>query len=149
MSDRIEVSPLSPARQCARSYSLVIKRPVVDRGADAHALAVDERGYDADLLVHVLARPAAARRAVQIQRFDFLADDGGSLGGVRPRRDAEPDLIRPLLRIEGAAVKRRAADQVDAQLVELGADALADDLAREPGTRGGIVTAVADLAFAN
>src|SRR5215813_10851785 len=73
MSDRIEVLPLSPARQCARSCSLGIARPLLDGDAGGNSLAVDQSRHDADLLVHVFARAAATARPVGVQSFDLLS----------------------------------------------------------------------------
>src|SRR4051794_32139698 len=75
IADRIDVLPLSPARQCATSYNFGMRAPFAQRDARPHAGAVDQRRHNADLLVDVLARATAARGPVGVQRFDFVADD--------------------------------------------------------------------------
>src|ERR1700719_1076137 len=108
MTDKMDVLPLSPARQCARSYSRRLIRPILDRDAWSDFGSVDEDGYDADLLGHAFARAAPSRGAVEVQRFDLLAHDRGFLRGRSPRRHPQPNLKGILPRIERPAMRGRA-----------------------------------------
>src|SRR2546430_8585782 len=101
---------------------------ISDGDAGMHTVAIDQRRNDADLLLHVLARAATARRAVRIQRLDFLADESRPLGRRCARRDAQTNLVRMFVGKKRASVERRAADQVDAQLIELAVQSLANDV---------------------
>src|SRR6266700_4983171 len=149
MSDRIDVSPLSPARQCASSCSLRIARPLSQRhlGGDLHAL--DQRRDDPDLLLHVFARAAATRRAVGVERFDFLADKHRALRRRRTGGYAKADFVGLLGGVERPTVQRSAADQIDAHVGKPGAETLANDLSGKSRARQGVGPAIADLALAD
>ena len=128
--------PLSPARQCARSYSFGMRAPFAQGHVARHARAIDQRGHDADLLGDVLARAAATRGTVRVERLDLVADDCGLLArSPRVAATRSRTSYGRASRVEGATVQRRAADEVDAQLGEAAAETLAKDLARRVRAR--------------
>src|SRR6185369_17562036 len=118
ISDRIDVLPLSPARQWARSYSFFFTPPLPHCHFGFDFVARDEAGDHADLLVHVLARAAAAARSVGPQRLDFFTDECRFLARGGTRGHAHPYFIRPRGLVVRFAVQRRAADVIDAHLLE-------------------------------
>jgi len=88
--------------------------PKLDTGLDTRT--VEQCRHNADLLVDVLARTPAARRAVGVQSLDLIADDRRLLARARAARDTQSDFIRPLIAVERAAVQRGAANEIDTQL---------------------------------
>src|SRR3954469_18552349 len=119
MSERIDVSPLSPARQCARSYSFGMRRPLAQGDLRLHPFTIDQGRHDADLLVDILARTASTGGTGGIERFDFLADHGRQLCSGSACSDAQANFIRSVPVAVCASVQRRAADEVDAHFGEL------------------------------
>src|SRR5215467_2169679 len=105
MSDRIEVLPLSPARQCASSCSFGIARPLLDGDTCRDLLAVDHGRHDADLLVHVLAGATTTARPIGVQRFDLFADRHCLFGGRGTPGNAQSHLVWPLGLVERAPVE--------------------------------------------
>src|SRR5215469_13944043 len=93
ITERIEVSPLSPARQCASSCSLGIARPLLQGDLRGDSLAFEQSRDDADLFPYVLARAAARRGPVGVERFDFLADDHRPLRGRRACSHAQANFV--------------------------------------------------------
>src|ERR1022692_2746040 len=148
MSERMDVSPLSPARQCASSCSFGIARPLLDRHLRRNALPVDQRRDDADLLMDILAGAAPARGTVGVERLDFFADDHRPFCGRSPRRDTQADLVGMSGDVEGLAVHRSAPDKLDAKLRKLASQASADDIPCELRASDGVGSRIPDLAFA-
>src|SRR5436190_2482400 len=111
----MDVSPLSPARQCARSYSFGMRASFVQGHAARHQGTIDQRGYDADLLGDRFARATATRWTVCVERFDLIADDCGLLVRCRPGGHAQAHLVRMRATVEGATVQGCAADEVKSQ----------------------------------
>ena len=149
ISDRMDVLPLSPARQCARSYSFFFTPPLPHRHFASDFLARDQAGDDADLLVHVLARAAAAARPVRPQRFDLLADQRRFLARGRARRDAQAHFVRTRGLVVRLAVQRRAADVIDAHFLERALQPRLHDFAGELRALQRVRAGVADFAFAD
>src|SRR5205085_10295401 len=87
--------------------------------------------------------------AVRIQRLDFVADESGPLSRRCACRDAQTNLVRMFIGKERASVERRAADQVDAQLIELAVQPLANDVGGKARSCKRVRAAVADLTFAD
>src|SRR5947207_3175272 len=101
----MEVLPLSPARQCATSYNFGMGAPLALGDFRADAGAIEQRGNDADLLGNVFAGAAAPGRAIGVQSLDLVADDCSFLRRSRAGGYAQPNLIRALVAVEGAAVQ--------------------------------------------
>src|SRR5258706_13172788 len=100
------------------SYNFGMRTPFPQRDLAFHPRAIEQRGYDADLLGDVFARAAAAGWTVGIQRLDLVADNGRFLARLRTAGDAQPDLIGLPVTAERGSVQRRAADEINAQLIE-------------------------------
>src|SRR5438477_481121 len=149
MTDKMDVLPLSPARQCAMSYSRRLIRPILDHDRWRNFGSIDQRGYDADLLCDVFTRAAAAGGTVEIQRFDLFADDRGSLRRCGPRRHAQPDLEGILVHIERPAMRGCAAYQIDSNIGKCGLQALQDNFTRQPCPRQRVPSRIAHLALAD
>src|SRR5271166_5401144 len=147
ITDRIEVLPLSPARQCARSCSLGIARPLFQGDLSGNPFPLKQSRDDSDLLLNVLARATAASRPIGVQRLDFFADKHRLFRRRRPRRDAQSNLVRSFPLVERFSMQRSAADQVDPHLREFIAQALANDLAGEVGAAQCIGAAVTDFTL--
>ena len=99
--------------------------------------------------MYILAAAAAARGTVGVERLDLLADYHRQLGRLRAGRDPQTDFVGLRRMAERSAVHRCCADQIDAHVWELAANTLANDLARESGSRDGIGAGVSDFALAH
>src|SRR4051794_7442530 len=99
--------------------------PFAESDFARHTRAVEERRHDADLLGDELSRSASARGTVRIKGLDLVTDDNRFLARGCAARNAQPHFVRPLTRVQRAAMQRRAADQIDAKLGITPAQALA------------------------
>ena len=79
-----------------------------------------------------LRRAAATRRAIGVQRLDFVADPPGAGERGGPGRDAQAHLVR---RRSGGR-QRRAVQRVDAD--QVAADVIGGDAGRAPAVRATI-----------
>src|SRR5437763_4689810 len=149
MSASVSVSPLSPARACARSCSLRFTPFLHDRHLRSHTRALEQKRDDADALLRIAAHAAAARRPVDPQRFHFGADALGELAGGGARGDAQARLVGRLRMPEVGAMRAVDADELNAQVGYVLAQPFAHDLAGEPGARHGFGAGVGNLAFAD
>src|SRR5436190_5436794 len=149
MRASVSVAPWSPARACANSCSLRFTVLFQQRAPGLHARALEKQRDDADALLRMAAHAAAARRAVDPERLHLGADTLGERARRRAGRDTQTHLVRRVRVAEIAAVRAIDADHVDAHLGHILAQALAHDLAREPGALHRLRTGVRDLAFAD
>src|ERR1700720_3396820 len=149
MTDKMDVLPLSPARQCAMSYSRRLIGPFLDRDQRRNFGSVDKSGYDAHLLGHAFAGAAAAGRTIEVQRFDFFAYDGRLLCRLGARRHSQTNLKGILLRIERTAMRGCATYQIDTYIGKYGFHTLQDNFACQPRPRQGIPSRITYLALAH
>ncbi len=142
--------PLSPARQCARSYSFGMGAPFANRDVRsctrARSISVDTMPICS--LTYLRAPPPPAGPLVY-SASTSSPTIAASSRDARARRPRAAHLVGTLVGVERAAVQRRAADEVDAQLGEPAVQPLANDLAGEPRARDRVGARVADLAFAD
>src|SRR6185369_5870001 len=149
MSARVSVSPLSPARAWASSCSLRFTILLQDSDGRPHARALEQRGDDADALVGRLAKAAPARRPVGAEGPDLRADALGENARSGAGGDAQAHLVGGLRVAEVGAVRAVDADEIDAQVGDILAQALAHDLAGELRTLFRVCPGVGHLAFAD
>src|SRR3954468_1588649 len=133
ISASVSVSPLSPARACANSCSLRFTVLFQQRDLRPHARALEQERDDADSLLRITAHAAAAGRSVDPERLHLGADTFGKRARGSARRDSQAHLVRGVRMGEIAGVRAIDADDVDAHIGHVLAQALAHDLAREPG----------------
>src|ERR1044071_5984812 len=149
MSARVSVSPLSPARAWASSCSLRFTILLQDSDGRPYARALEQRRHDADALVGRLAEAAPARGPVGAEGPDLSADALGENARGSARGDAQAHLVGGLRVAEVGAVRAVDADEIDAQVGDVLAQALAHDLAGELRTLFRLCTGVGHLTFAD
>src|SRR3954468_15294043 len=136
MKDMLEVSPLSPVREWAMARSGCGISALHDMDGGGHQVLGQQRRADADDLACRLRHPAAARRAVEVERLYLVADARCLHQAVGPADHADPYLAR----LRRTRREFRPEDGVDADEIEAKlarrhaghAQALGDDLERQP-----------------
>src|SRR3982750_4739503 len=111
MSASVSVSPLSPARACARSCNLRFTVLFQQRDLRAHARALEKERPDADPLLRMAAHPAAAGRPVDPKRFHLGADALGERAGARATGEPQARFVRRVRMPEVAPVRAVPTDE--------------------------------------
>src|SRR6185295_10863059 len=116
ISETLRIAPLSPLCEwlMARSF---MSRHLAAHGA-RDQLTRHERGGDRKYLARRLGGPAAAGRAVRVERFDLVADSPGVPDRLRARGHSQAHLVwRALSSRQRAAVQRVNADEIASEVV--------------------------------
>src|SRR5450830_1315461 len=151
MTEMLDMSPLSPARECAMSRSSISVLLEMDSRRDQFAR--QQRRQYGDDFARRFGGAAAAGRAAGVERFDFVADAYGFAPAGGSACDADAHFVgfvgdgRELCAVDGVD-----ADQVVAHFVDLHAghgESLPDDVQRQLATRLRAGAGVGDLAFAD
>src|SRR5512139_3214235 len=113
-SDRMSVSPLSPARQWARLASFRFTASLYCGCGGQDLPARDECRDDPDTVAHLPPEAAAASGPVGRERFHFPADALGVIARLGASGDTQPHFVRIVGVTESRVMRGVDADQIDA-----------------------------------
>src|SRR5690349_15178585 len=114
MTEMFEVSPLSPVREWAIARSRCGISALHDMDGGPHQMLRQQGRADADDLSRRFGYSAAARWAVEVERFYLVGDTSCLAEAVGAAHDPDPHLAR----LRRAGRQPRSEDGVDADQVE-------------------------------
>src|SRR5271154_2420155 len=147
----LEVSPLSPLRECAISHSRMGLSPP----RSSRLFGRRFRGSTptpGDDLTRRPPGPSARCGAVGVKRLDLFADPPRLLEAVGAADNSNPHLIRIAVTRARLSVQRVNPDEAESRLSRVHAgecQTFADDVERQSCAGGGVRTGIGDLAFAD
>src|SRR4051812_46132025 len=94
MTEMLEMSPLSPVREWAMARSACGISALHDMDGGADQVLGQQGGADADDLARRLRHPAAARRAIEVERLHLVPDARRLRQAVGPADHPDPHLAR-------------------------------------------------------